>query len=142
MSETKGRCHCGAVSFDIHGPMRGVIECYCESCRRISGGLWHGTAAKLSNIEIHDAAGALTWYRSSDKAQRGFCNRCGSSLFYRRDGGDRLVIAGGNLEGLSGLALVARIFTGESADYGNWQSEAPTFEAWPPPEVLAVPDAD
>ncbi|MDP7174223.1 MAG: GFA family protein, partial [Alphaproteobacteria bacterium] len=99
MSETKGRCHCGAVSFDIYGPMRGVIECYCESCRRVSGGLWHGTAAKLSNIEIHDAAGALTWYRSSDKAQRGFCNRCGSSLFYRRDGGDRLVIAGDRRDG-------------------------------------------
>ncbi len=135
-----GRCHCGAVAYDIHGPIRHVIECHCESCRRVSGGLWHGTAAKLTDVEIHDSAGALAWYRSSEKACRGFCSKCGSSLFFRRDGGERLSIAGGSLDRPSGVRLGVRIFTGETADYGGWQSDVPTFESWPPAGFFDIPD--
>ena len=32
---------------------------------------------------IDDLAGALRWYASSPGAERGFCVRCGSSLFFR-----------------------------------------------------------
>ena len=88
-SEThSGGCLCGAVTYDVNGPLRNVIECHCETCRRMSGGLWHGSAAMKDDIEIHDINGALSWYRSSEKAQRGFCKTCGSTLFFRRDGGD------------------------------------------------------
>ncbi len=135
-----GRCHCGAVAYDVHGPLRDVIECHCGSCRRVSGGVWHGAAARLADVEIHDQASALTWYRSSEQAQRGFCNKCGSSLFFRRDGGERLSIAGGSLDRPSGLKLSVRIFTGETPDYGDWRNDVPSFETWPPANVFDVPD--
>ena len=136
-----GHCHCGAVTYDIHGPLRRVIECHCESCRRVSGGLWHGTAVRVTDIDIHDHAGALAWYRSSDKAQRGFCNKCGSSLFFRRDGADRMAVAGGSLNRPTDLEFAARIFTGETADYGDWRSEVATFEEWAPADFFEVPEA-
>jgi len=34
-------------------------------------------------VEITAGTDALTWYRGSEWAERGFCNRCGTSLFYR-----------------------------------------------------------
>jgi len=139
-SETAGgTCLCGAVTYDVNGPLRDVIECHCETCRRMSGGLWHGSAAMADDIEIHDQEGALTWYRSSKQAQRGFCNTCGSTLFYRRDGGDRISIAAGSLNKPTGIKIGVRIFTDSAADYGTWQSDVPTFETWPPAEYFNVP---
>ena len=79
-------------------------------------------------------------YRSSEQAQRGFCNKCGSSLFFRRDDGERLSIAGGSLDQPIGLKLSVRIFTGETPDYGDWRNDVPSFETWPPAHVFDVPD--
>lgn len=33
-----------------------------------------------------DQGGTLMWYASSENGERGFCNRCGSSLFWRSPG--------------------------------------------------------
>lgn len=137
---TTGHCLCGAVRFDIRGPMRDVIECHCETCRRFSGGLWHGSAAMLADVDIHDVSGALTWYRSSDHAQRGFCKNCGASLFFRRDDGDRLSIAAGSLDDTGDIKLGVRIFTGEAAGYADLDGDTPKFEVWPPAEYFNVPD--
>ncbi len=34
-------------------------------------------------VQITAGADALTWYRGSKWAERGFCAQCGASLFYR-----------------------------------------------------------
>ena len=34
MTVTKGRCLCGRVSFEYHGPEIWRGHCHCESCRR------------------------------------------------------------------------------------------------------------
>jgi len=111
-----GGCLCGAVTYDVSGPLRDVIECHCETCRRMSGGLWHGSAAMANDVKIHDQDGALTWYQSSEQARRGFCRKCGSTLFFRRDGGDRISIAAGSLNKPTGIKIGVRIFTDSTAD--------------------------
>ena len=101
MNETArrhGRCHCGQVSYDVDGPMRQVVECHCESCRRITGSVWQATGARRSDVTIHDDGAALTWYRSSEPVERGFCRHCGSTLFFRRDGVDTITITAGSLD--------------------------------------------
>lgn len=131
---------CGAVTYEVNGPIRNVIECHCSTCRRFSGGLWHGSAARMSDVTLHDDHGALTWYKSSEHAERGFCGRCGASLFFRRIGGDRLSIAAGSLDDQSGIEIGVRIFTGNAAAYGDWRSQAPEFEEWPPAHYFDVPE--
>jgi hypothetical protein len=42
---------------------------------------WVGAAQ--SKVTIDDRDGLLNWYASSEGAERGFCSRCGSSLFFR-----------------------------------------------------------
>ena len=59
----------------------------------------------------------LTWYRSSDFAQRGFCNACGSSVFYKRDGVDFTSIGAGCVDGPSGLKTAKHIFMDDKGDY-------------------------
>ncbi|MFD1340839.1 GFA family protein [Litorisediminicola beolgyonensis] len=87
MSERTGQCLCGAVSFTASDvPSRAGI-CHCEQCRR-----WTGSA--LIGVTVPRAG--LTWqgaehiaeHVSSDWAKRGFCARCGSTLFFQFTGGD------------------------------------------------------
>src|SRR5262245_55956310 len=76
-----GRCLCGSVRFVIAGPLRPtVIACHCRNCRRFSGGLFTVTAARKEDLVI-TKKGSLKWFKSSKHNKRGFCGKCGSSLF-------------------------------------------------------------
>lgn len=38
------QCRCGAVRYEVNGPLRNVIACHCEQCRRSSGHFVAATA--------------------------------------------------------------------------------------------------
>jgi hypothetical protein len=84
MTTASGRCLCGDVRFDATLPSRWVAHCHCTMCQR-SGGSAFMTWVGLdeSQCRIDDPRGQLRWFQSSDLAARGFCGRCGSSLFFR-----------------------------------------------------------
>ena len=112
----RGRCLCGAVRFRLTGERRGVVLCHCGQCRR-----WHGhvgayTRVANSGLAIEEE-GALSWYRSSDIARRGFCRDCGSSLFWERIGTDQISVAAGSLEAPTGLTTALQIFAEDAGDY-------------------------
>ena len=133
----KGRCLCGGVSYTVDGPLRDVIVCHCDECRRSSGGQWHASAAWRDTVEIEDTQGHLAWYQSGPKSRRGFCRECGASLFFDHDERDYLVINAGNLEKPTGLKLARHIFTGEAGDYYDVPADAEHFEAYP--DILPMP---
>ena len=115
-SKHYGRCLCGAVTFKIKGELRQVLVCHCSQCRRSSGHQWAATAAPVEAIEI-DCQNTLSWYRSSSKAKRGFCSRCGSSLFWQLDGSTSLSIAAGSLNLPTGLSTQEHIYFENASDY-------------------------
>ena len=115
-SKHYGRCLCGAVTFKIKGELRQVLVCHCSQCRRSSGHQWAATAAPVEAIEI-DCQNTLSWYRSSSKAKRGFCRRCGSSLFWQEDGSPLLSIAAGSLDVPTGLSTQEHIYFEDASDY-------------------------
>ena len=138
----RGHCHCGRVSYGIDGPMRQVVECHCESCRRLTGSVGHATGARRADVTIRDEAGALSWYRSSELVERGFCGHCGSTLFFRRDNADTITITAGSLDQPTGLEMMMRIFTDQRADYAPAPAgdDIESFPSWPPMERFAIPD--
>src|SRR5690349_241487 len=82
---TRGGCLCGSVTYVLKGELRPVVACHCVQCRKTSG---HYVAATQVAAEDALVSGkALTWFRSSGHAERGFCSVCGSNLFWRRVGG-------------------------------------------------------
>jgi hypothetical protein len=111
-----GSCLCGAVQYEVHGPLRNVIACHCEQCRKQTGTYMSATAAKDEDLKVTDARG-LKWYRSSETARRGFCGECGSVLFWKGDGRDYTAIAAGSLNGATGLTLEGHIFCASAGDY-------------------------
>lgn len=112
-----GSCLCGAVRYEVHGPLRDVIACHCEQCRRTSGHFVAATATRPEHLVLNEDKG-LRWYRSpSERMRRGFCQYCGSSIFFVPDSGERISIAAGTFDAATGLKLVADIFVEEAGDY-------------------------
>lgn len=84
MSPAHGRCLCGDIRFTVDLPSLWVAHCHCTMCRRQSGAAfvtWVGMDENRSRID--DPRQQLRWYTSSPGAERGFCQRCGSSLLFR-----------------------------------------------------------
>jgi hypothetical protein len=115
-STATGSCLCGAVRFTISGPMRPVVFCHCEYCRRTSGHHVAATACRSDDIVVTGGEN-LTWYRSSAEAERGFCRHCGGNLFYRPDHRETVSIMAGTLDAPTGLDAAAHIFVDGKSDY-------------------------
>ena len=111
-----GSCLCGAVQYEVHGALRPRLACHCVQCRKQTGNYMSSTAASDEELKITEDRG-LKWYRSSDIAQRGFCQECGSVLFWKKDGSDTTSITAGSIDGPSGAPLEGHIFCESAGDY-------------------------
>ena len=74
-----GGCYCGAVRYRVEGPLRGVINCHCNQCRKLNGNFGAHSKAPTEDIEIIRQDG-LSWFQITDSARRGFCHRCGTHV--------------------------------------------------------------
>lgn len=84
--QTGGACFCGAVTFSATLPSKWCAHCHCSMCRKTHGAgyvTWVGFEA--DQVQITSGEDVLTWFDSSEGAQRGFCGKCGSSLFFRSE---------------------------------------------------------
>ena len=111
-----GGCLCGAVRYEVAGPLRPVVFCHCSQCRRSTGHFLAATAARLRDFRLL-ADAELRWYAASDSARRAFCGRCGSTLFWQPNGRDYVSIAAGTLDGTTGLTSVRHIHVADKGDY-------------------------
>ena len=79
MTSGTGKCLYGAVSFSAEGVDTHYHACHCGMCRRWSSGpLFAATTERVA----FQGADSIATYESSEWAARGFCKRCGTSLFY------------------------------------------------------------
>ena len=111
-----GGCACGAVRYRATGPLRPVVACHCSQCRKSMTNFGAFTAVARDGLAIANEA-EMTWYASSPGVRRGFCRRCGSTLFWDRAAGDYVSIAAGTLDQPSGLKQVRHIYAADKADF-------------------------
>lgn len=112
----KGSCLCGAVSFEVAGALPPPDACHCTQCRKQSGHYWVSTDIPREQLTIH-GADRLTWFRSSEKVQRGFCTTCGSSLFWDPIGRAKVGVAMGAFEKPTETQIAIHIFVAHKGDY-------------------------
>ena len=117
-----GRCLCGAVTYEVRGPLRDVILCHCVECQRWSGtGAGAFSATMSEHLEIA-AGSAVRWIDSPESdhgARRGLCGECGSSLFWQAENAERIGIAAGTLDPPTGLRVAAHIYTHQTSDWAE-----------------------
>ncbi len=131
--QARGQCLCGAVRYVVDGPMRDVTACHCKQCQRSAGSYFMATSAKRADITIDNPEQTLTWFRdpSTNFAERGFCNRCGSSLFWQRDRADTLSITAGTLDAPNNLKLTQHIFVDYKGGYYSLTDGLPQYPEYP-----------
>lgn len=102
-----GRCLCGAVRFVAEEVKSGFDACHCGMCRRWAGGPLFTTQARNVSFEGTES---LTRYASSDWAERGFCSKCGSTLFYYLKPAKAFMMSVGAFDDQASFRLVEEIY--------------------------------
>lgn len=120
-----GGCMCGGVRYQVDGRLRDIITCHCEQCRRSSGHFVAATACRKEHFTLV-RQDSLQWYSAVSGHRRGFCNNCGSSLFFEATDGPRMSIAAGSLDAPQGLTIAAQLFTSEAGDYYRLDPQIPS----------------
>lgn len=129
----KGSCLCGAVGFEVTGTLPPPDACHCSQCRKHSGHFFASTDVPRAALTIH-GADELSWFRSSEKVQRGFCSRCGSSLFWDpvdQIKNDWIGIAMGAFDLPTDTRLGIHIYVADKGDYYDIGDGLPAFRSHP-----------
>ena len=124
-SRRSGGCLCGAVRFEVDVPEAKFSACHCGMCRRWSAGPYLSVhcpgEATFSNDE------GLEWWAGSIWAERGFCKRCGASLFYRlrQNPSQMIIVSSEALDEADDLVLDRHIYVDAKPDRYDFADDRP-----------------
>ena len=122
-------CLCGGIQLKTKGPLRHVSNCHCRQCMKT-----HGNYAAYTNVLKKDIKfikkRTLKWFKSSKKARRGFCNKCGASIFFKFLGSDDISIAAGMFQNPTKLKTTKNIFVKGKLDYYQLNNKLPKFSRY------------
>ncbi|MDE2852030.1 MAG: GFA family protein [Acidobacteriota bacterium] len=122
----RGQCLCGAVHFEVDVPERTYSVCHCGLCRRWSGGPLMSVHCPEPNTEWLNDEG-LTWYQGTPWAQRGFCSKCGSSLFWRlaQEPEGMLIVSVDAIDDAADFALDRHIYSDAKPERYDFADDRP-----------------
>jgi hypothetical protein len=135
----RGSCLCGDVAFEAAGPLRLMSHCHCSMCRKSHGaafGTFVGASAAGFRVVRGDAL--VAFFESSPGNRRGFCPRCGSTL-WNASAGDHVFMPAGCLDDDPGVRPLAHIFVGSMAPWDAIHDALPRIDAYPPGMGTAIP---
>lgn len=120
--DMKGKCLCGAVSFTAGNVDTEVHAGHCSMCRSWTGGPL--LSVSVQSMHFDDDAD-LVRYKSSAWAERGFCRKCGSNLFYCVSASGLYVVGMGAFEDQSPFHLASEIYVDEKPGSYAFAGEHP-----------------
>lgn len=143
-----GGCLCGAVRFEIDGPLSPVQYCHAERCRKASGSAFATeAAARASEFRFTSGEDMIDTYeapllREPPPYRRDFCRNCGSPVPVPLNDPTYMVIQMGILDGDVDARVFRHIFTNQRASWFDGDDELPKYEMRPPPESRVPTDED
>ena len=96
-SPLTGGCQCGAVRFQVER-LGSASICHCRMCQKAFGGFF---GPLVSGHGVTWTRGAPSYFQSSNRFRRGFCDKCGTPLTFEaldRSDDDVLEVAIGALD--------------------------------------------
>lgn len=114
-----GGCQCGAVRYNLTSELRDPHLCHCRMCQKAAGNYFMPLGSvKRENFQI--TRGEPSWFQSSGPVRRGFCNNCGTPLFFETIGHDSMAVTLGSLDDPGSVPPVSAY--GSEAQY-TWIGE-------------------
>ncbi len=117
----QGSCLCGAVNLSTTSMNNHVAACHCSMCRKWGGGPLLGVECE-SDLSFSGKEN-IGVYQSSEWAERGFCKKCGSHLFYRFKKNHHYYIPVGIFDNSEGLVFEHQVFIDEKPEYYSFANE-------------------
>ena len=130
----RGRCLCGAITYEIDGEPIVVAHCHCTDCQQLSGA-GHTTGAMFPADQVR-IRGRVAEFRleseSGSVVTRRFCPTCGSPLFGRNTKMPGFVtVCVGTLEDPNSVNPQVAIFTRTRRHWDFFDSALPAFDRQP-----------
>lgn len=116
-----GRCLCGAISVTAQ-EAREIGACHCGFCRRWGGGPFLGVHCG-TNVEFQ-GSGDITVYASSDWAERAFCRKCGTHLYYKFLATGEYFVPAGVFDSTD-FELSSQIYVDNKPPYYSFSNQTP-----------------
>ncbi|MGC1497729.1 MAG: GFA family protein [Sulfitobacter sp.] len=133
MNKIKGRCLCGAVSFEVANAFEKMFICSCDQCRQITG------SAFASNLFV-DIKG-FDWLGGADNINiyqvpgrdisKSFCRNCGAGVPWKNGDGTKMVVPAGSLNAAVNVAERIRIFASELPSWASDLEHVTTYAKFP-----------
>ena len=122
-------CLCGGIKIKIQGKLRHVSNCHCIQCMKTHGNFAAYTALKDINVKFISKR-TLKWFKSSKKAQRGFCKKCGASILFKMNKSNIISISAGLFDKSLKLKTNRNIFTKNRLKYYSLDNNIPKFSRY------------
>tara|TARA_B100001121_G_C18676997_1_gene616707 strand:- start:1665 stop:2063 length:399 start_codon:yes stop_codon:yes gene_type:complete len=126
---SKGKCLCGGIKFSTKGFHRNVSNCHCIQCMKT-----HGNFAAYTRVDDDclkfKSKKTLKWFKSSKKAQRGFCSRCGASIFFKLNNSKTISISAGMFDKSLNVKTNKNIFIKNRLKYYKLDQSLPKFNKY------------
>ena len=122
-------CLCGGIKIKIQGKLRHVNNCHCIQCMKTHGNFAAYTALKDINVKFITKR-TLKWFKSSKKAKRGFCKKCGASIFFKMNKSNIISISAGLFDKSLKLKTNRNIFTKNRLKYYSLDKNIPKFSRY------------
>lgn len=121
MAKGTGRCLCGAVTFTVTNLTKNVEACHCGMCRKWGGGPL--MAVDCGQKVSFTGEENITVYDSSEWAERGFCKKCGSHLFYRLKEINEHQIPVGLFDDQEGFNLYLQVYIDKKPSFYSFKNK-------------------
>lgn len=130
----QGGCLCGAIRFEITGPIRNIIYCHCSQCRKAQGSAF-ATNGIVTTEHFHFLSGEdkLTGYESTPGQTKYFCKICGSPIISKtisKSGQVRVRL--GTIESDISERPEAHIFATSKANWEDICGDLPQYDTYEP----------
>ena len=122
--QLSGKCLCGAVTFTASANKSNICVCHCGMCRRWSSGPFMEVTCE--NVKF-SGENNINRFRSSEWAERAFCSRCGSNLFYQIVDSNEYQISVGLLDDQADLTMSLQVFIDSKPAHYSFANKTKTM---------------
>ena len=125
-----GGCLCGAVRYETTAEPVNQRICHCRICQKAIGAAFN--ARVLMRITDVAISGPIGTFHSSEALERGFCQRCGSTVFSRRMSAGIMGLTVGSLDDPSVFAPDMHFWTSSKQPWLKITDGLPQHPEGPP----------
>lgn len=126
----RGRCLCGAVTYEVSGDFGDGYFCHCQRCRKATGSAYASNAKiRPEQFRLLSGQGVLKgFFHAETGLTRKFCGNCGSPIVSERSEPHVMVVRLGTLDTPFDFKPVGHIFVSSKASWDHIHDDLPQHD--------------